>query len=77
MKRYGNLALILSFAALIGGIYISSLIGFICGVISIVLSVLHMKTDKKKCLAALTISIIAILIPIVMALALAFSLDGF
>lgn len=77
MKRYGNLALILSFTALIGGIFITSLIGFIFGIISIVLSVLHMKTEKKKCMVAIIISTIAILIPIFMAFALAFSLDGF
>jgi hypothetical protein len=75
MKRYVNLALILSFIGLITGIFISSLAGYVCGIISIVLSVLHMKTDKKKCMIAITISTISLLLPLVMALALAISLD--
>jgi hypothetical protein len=75
MKRYVNLALILSFIGLITGIFISSLVGYVCGIISIVLSVLHMKTDKKKCMIAITISTISLLLPLVMALALAISLD--
>lgn len=77
MKRYVNFALILSFTALIGGIFISTLVGYVCGIISIVLSVLNMKTEKKKCMVAITVSIIAILLPFVMALALVISLDGF
>lgn len=77
MKRYVNVALILSVAALIGVIFISSLFGIVCGIISIVLSLLHMKAEKKKCMVAIIISTIAILLPIVLALALAISLDGF
>ncbi len=72
-----NIALILSFLALIGGLFISSLIGIVCGIISIVLSALHMKKEKKKGLVAITVSTIAILLPFIAALALAFSLDGF
>lgn len=77
MKSYGNFALILSFIALFGGIFISSLIGFFFGIISIVLSLLRMKTEKKKYLVAIIISTIAILIPIVLVLALASSLNEF
>lgn len=77
LKSHGNLALILSFIALIGGFFITSLIGYVFGIISIILSLLRFKTEKKKCLIAIIISTIAMLLPIVLALALAFSLSEF
>ncbi|MDR6551786.1 hypothetical protein J2736_002975 [Paenibacillus qinlingensis] len=77
MKRYVNTALIFSVAAFIGVMYISQLLGIICGIISIVLSLLHMKTEKKRSIVAIIISTITILVPIVLILALVNSLEGF
>ncbi|ETT48136.1 hypothetical protein MKZ07_25545 [Paenibacillus sp. FSL P4-0338] len=71
----GDLSLLLSFIALIAAMFISSLIGLIFGIISIVMSLILMKTEKKKHLIAITISTSAILIPIVLALTLATSLQ--
>lgn len=77
MNLYGNTALVLSFIALIGGLFFSSLIGIVFGIISIVMSLLKMKTEKKKYWVAIIISTIAILIPIILVLTLATSLNEF
>lgn len=75
MKANRNIALILSFIALTGGMFISSLIGVVFGIISIALSLQQMKADRKKSLIAITISTIAMLIPIILAVTLATILD--
>lgn len=75
MKANRNIALILSFIALIGGMFISSLIGVVFGIISIALSLQQMKAERKKSLIAIIISTIAMLIPIILAVTLATILD--
>ncbi|ETT72463.1 MULTISPECIES: hypothetical protein [Paenibacillus] len=75
MKAKRNIALILSFIALTGGMFISSLIGVVFGIISIALSLQQMKADRKKSLIAIIISTIAMLIPIILAVTLATILD--
>ncbi|OMG01427.1 hypothetical protein BK146_05845 [Paenibacillus sp. FSL R7-0333] len=75
MKANRNIALILSFIALTGGMFISSLIGVVFGIISIALSLQQMKADRKKSLIAIIISTIAMLIPIILAVTLATILD--
>lgn len=75
MKANRNIALILSFIALIGGMFISSLIGVVFGIISIALSLQQMKAERKNSLIAIIISTIAMLIPIILAVTLATILD--
>lgn len=75
MKANRNIALILSFIALTGGMFISSLIGVVFGIISIALSLQQMKAERKKSLIAIIISTIAMLIPIILAVTLATILD--
>lgn len=75
MKANRNIALILSFIALTGGMFISSLIGVVFGIINIALSLQQMKADRKKSLIAIIISTIAMLIPIILAVTLATILD--
>lgn len=70
-------ALFLSVTALIGGFFLPTLVIYLLGITSIILSILCLKIYRKLSITSIVISIVAIMIPIVLAILLAFSLDQF